>query len=65
MSIPGPAQAFLEYHGALVRVAASGALERSREIAIDYARRAQAALNGEVWRGELDLLADAVVDRQH
>src|ERR671934_354901 len=51
--------------GALVRVAASGALERSREIAIDYARRAQAALNGEVWRGELDLLADAVVDRQH
>ena len=51
--------------GALIRVAASGALERSREIAVDYARRAQAALNGELWRDELDLLADAVVHRQH
>ena len=32
--------------GALVRVAATGALERSREVALDYARRARASLNG-------------------
>jgi geranylgeranyl pyrophosphate synthase len=49
--------------GALVRVAASGALERSREVALDYAFRAKAALNGAPWRAELEALADAVVDR--
>ena len=32
--------------GALVRVAATGALERSREVALDYASRARACLNG-------------------
>lgn len=49
--------------GALVRVAATGALERSREIALDYARRARESLNGEVRRDELESLADAVVGR--
>jgi geranylgeranyl pyrophosphate synthase len=49
--------------GALVRVAASGALERSRETALDYARRARASLNGAVRREELEALVDAVVDR--
>jgi octaprenyl-diphosphate synthase len=49
--------------GALVRVAASGALEQSRETALDYARRARASLNGAVRREELEALVDAVVDR--
>jgi octaprenyl-diphosphate synthase len=48
---------------ALVRVAATGALERSREAALDYARRARESLNGVVRREELEALADAVVDR--
>ena len=49
--------------GALVRVAATGALERSREIALDYARRARACLDGELRRDELEFLTHAVVDR--
>ncbi len=49
--------------GALVRVAATGALERSRQMALDYARRARESLNGTVRREELEALADAVVDR--
>ncbi len=49
--------------GVLVRVAASGALERSRELALDYARRARESLGGEACRVELVALADAVVDR--
>jgi geranylgeranyl pyrophosphate synthase len=49
--------------GALVRVAATGALARSRETALDYAARARAALDGAVRREELEALADAVVDR--
>ena len=49
--------------GVLVRVAATGALERSREVALDYARRARASLADESRRGELEALADAVVDR--
>jgi geranylgeranyl pyrophosphate synthase len=49
--------------GVLVRVAASGALERSREVALDYARRARESLDGEGRRVELEALADAVVDR--
>ena len=49
--------------GVLVRVAATGALERSREMALDYARRARESLSGEACRDELDALADAVVDR--
>jgi geranylgeranyl pyrophosphate synthase len=57
--------------GLLVRVAESGALERSREVALDYARRAREALNGigssggspSECRAELEALADAVVIR--
>jgi geranylgeranyl pyrophosphate synthase len=49
--------------GVLVRVAASGALERSRLVALDYARRARASLTTESRRRELEALADAVVDR--
>jgi geranylgeranyl pyrophosphate synthase len=51
--------------GALVRVAATGALDRSRAMALDYARRARESLNGAVRREELEALADAVVDRDH
>lgn len=50
--------------GALVRVAATGAIERSREIALDYARRARACLNGQVHREELEALTHLVVDRE-
>jgi hypothetical protein len=44
-------------------VAATDALARSREIALDYARRARASLDGTFRRHELEALADAVVDR--
>jgi geranylgeranyl pyrophosphate synthase len=47
-----------------VRVAASGALERSREVALDYAREARAHLNGEPHRDELETLTHAVVNRE-
>jgi geranylgeranyl pyrophosphate synthase len=50
--------------GALVRVAATGALERSTEVALDYARQARACLNGELHRDELESLTHAVVDRE-
>jgi geranylgeranyl pyrophosphate synthase len=50
--------------GALVRVAATGALERSRVVALDYARRARACLNGEAHREELEALTNAVVHRE-
>jgi geranylgeranyl pyrophosphate synthase len=50
--------------GALVRVAASDALDRSREVALDYARRARACLNGELHRDELETLTHAVVNRE-
>jgi geranylgeranyl pyrophosphate synthase len=50
--------------GALVRVAETGALERSRDVALDYARRARACLNGELRRDELEALTEAVVNRE-
>jgi geranylgeranyl pyrophosphate synthase len=50
--------------GALVRVAATGALERSTEVALDYARQARACLNGELHREELESLTRAVVNRE-
>jgi geranylgeranyl pyrophosphate synthase len=50
--------------GALVRVAATGALERSRAVALDYADRARACLNGELHRDELETLTHAVVNRE-
>jgi geranylgeranyl pyrophosphate synthase len=49
--------------GALVRVAATGALDRAREIALDYARAARAHLDGERHREELHALPDLVVYR--
>jgi geranylgeranyl pyrophosphate synthase len=49
--------------GALVRVAATTALERSRETALEYAQRARAALDGNVRRDELEALTYAAVDR--
>ena len=49
--------------GALVRVAATDALERSREVAREYARAARAALNGDLHREELEALTEAVVER--
>jgi geranylgeranyl pyrophosphate synthase len=50
--------------GALTRVAATGALERSRDVALDYARQARACLNGELHRDELESLTHAVVNRE-
>jgi geranylgeranyl pyrophosphate synthase len=49
--------------GALVRVAATGALERSRAFALDYASRARACLDGAGRREELEALTRAVVER--
>ena len=49
--------------GVLLRVAATGSLERSREIALEYAREARESLNGVPNRDELEALADAVVER--
>jgi geranylgeranyl pyrophosphate synthase len=49
--------------GALLRVAATGSLERSGKVALDYARRARGCLAGDVHREELELLTDAVVNR--
>jgi geranylgeranyl pyrophosphate synthase len=49
--------------GALVRVAATSALGRSRETALEYARRARAALDGDCRRDELEALTYAAVDR--
>jgi len=50
--------------GVLLRVAATGALERSRAVALDYAARARASLDGALHREELETLADAVVNRR-
>jgi geranylgeranyl pyrophosphate synthase len=50
--------------GALLRVAATDALERSREVALDYADRARACLNGAVRRDNLESLTHAVVNRE-
>ena len=49
--------------GALVRVASTGALERSREVARQYAAEARACLDGAGRREELEALAEAVVER--
>ena len=50
--------------GALIRVAASGALERSRELALHYASQARACLDGAPRRDELEALTWAVVERR-
>ena len=50
--------------GALVRVAATGALDHAREVALDYAARARDALGSHPHREELEALTHAVVDRR-
>jgi geranylgeranyl pyrophosphate synthase len=50
--------------GALVRVAATGALDGSRVVALDYAQRARACLNGEIHSAELEAMTYAVVERR-
>jgi geranylgeranyl pyrophosphate synthase len=50
--------------GALVRVAQTGALEQARAVALDYARRARACLDGELHREELETLTHLVVERE-
>ena len=53
-----------ELDGALVRVAATGALDRSRAVALEYAERARACLGDEVHHEELEALTRAVVERE-
>jgi len=50
--------------GALIRVAETGALNRSRVVALEYAQRARACLDGHLRRDELEALTAAVVDRE-
>jgi geranylgeranyl pyrophosphate synthase len=50
-------------NGALVRVAGTDALERSRAAALDYAAKARSHLGAESHREELEALTYAVVDR--
>jgi geranylgeranyl pyrophosphate synthase len=49
--------------GAMLRVAASGAIEEAREVAREYAERARTCLDGVPAREELDAITDAVVER--
>jgi geranylgeranyl pyrophosphate synthase len=49
--------------GVLLRVAATGAIERSRVAALDYAARARSFLGAHPHREELEALTYAVVDR--
>jgi geranylgeranyl pyrophosphate synthase len=49
--------------GALLRVAASGAIEEAREVARIYAEQARACLDGTGAREELESITDAVVER--
>jgi geranylgeranyl pyrophosphate synthase len=49
--------------GALVRVADTDALERSREAALDYAAKARSCIGSTPHRDELEALTYAVVDR--
>ena len=53
-----------QLEGVLLRVASTGAIEESREVALAYARSARACLNGEVHREELEALTHAVVNRE-
>jgi hypothetical protein len=46
-----------------VRVAATDAIARSREAALDYASRARSFLVSDIHREELEALTHAVVDR--
>jgi len=50
--------------GVLLRIASTGAIEESREVAHAYARNARACLNGELHHEELESLTHAIVDRE-
>src|SRR5207237_3966490 len=50
--------------GALIRVAETGALDRSRVVALEYTRRARACRDRHLRRHDLKALTDAVVDRE-
>jgi geranylgeranyl pyrophosphate synthase len=50
--------------GVLLRIASTGAIEESREVALAYARNARACLNGELHHEELASLTHAIVDRE-
>jgi geranylgeranyl pyrophosphate synthase len=50
---------------ALARVAATGAIEASRSLALEYAEEARSALNGDAERDSLAALTHLVVDREH
>jgi geranylgeranyl pyrophosphate synthase len=50
--------------GVLVRVAASGALDRSRQLALHYASEARSRLDGAPRREQLEALTRAVVERR-
>jgi geranylgeranyl pyrophosphate synthase len=49
--------------GALVHVAATDAIARSRDAALEYAGRARSTLDGDTHREELEALTYAIVDR--
>ena len=51
--------------GALIRVAATGALERARDVALRYAGEARAKLDGGAYRPELEALTHIVVERRN
>jgi geranylgeranyl pyrophosphate synthase len=51
--------------GALIRVAATGALGRAREVALRYAEEARSHLNGGGYRPELEALTHIVVERRN
>jgi geranylgeranyl pyrophosphate synthase len=50
--------------GVLLRIASTGAIEESREVAHAYARNARACLNGELHFEELEWLTHAIVERE-
>ena len=50
--------------GALIRVAATGALEGAREVALRYAAEARSHLEGGAYRPELEVLTHIVVERR-
>jgi heptaprenyl diphosphate synthase len=50
--------------GALVRVAATGALDRARKVALSYAAEARSHLQGGGHRSELEALTHIVVERR-
>ncbi len=50
--------------GALVRVAATGAIDAARDVALEQARQARACLDGQLYREELETLTHLVVHRE-